>query len=110
MRNIYIEWDNIHYAQVIIENPEIKENLISKKEIDEMLEILPYKTTAYKITKKNLDLLKKNKPKGWTIQTEIYDEEGNDLDNKRFVELAKKIINYIEGKTEDLSFLNEINN
>jgi hypothetical protein len=73
------------------------------------LDKLEGKPKRFEITKENLELLKKLNIKYWNSQT-IYDKDGNVVKNKYFDSMEKKIFDYLLGKTDDLSFLKDINN
>lgn len=103
---LHIEWDGKHYPRLCSDDIYISNDA---KELLSILDNLEGKPERIEITKENLELLKKLNIKYWNSQT-IYDENGKVVKNKYFDTMERKIFDYLLGKTEDLSFLNEINN
>jgi hypothetical protein len=103
---LHIEWDGKHYPRLCSDDICISNDA---KELLSILDKLEGKPKRFEITKENLELLKKLNIKYWNSQT-IYDKDGNVVKNKYFDSMEKKIFDYLLGKTDDLSFLKDINN
>ena len=104
---IHIEWDRKYYPYLCSDDSYISKDasacLNILKEIDED------KTERFEITKKNLNYLRSQNIKHWNSQT-LHDKNGKIIKSKWFDDIGKKIFDYIIGTSNDLSFLNEINN
>lgn len=104
---IHIEWDRKYYPCLCSDDSYISKDASAC--LDILKEIGEDKTERFEITKKNLNYLRSQNIKHWSSQT-LYDKNGRIIKNKWFNDIGKKIFGYIIGTSNDLSFLNEINN